>query len=189
MAGEANKVRFGLSNVHIFPIQKEEADKLTYGEVFKLPGAVSLSLDPSGDSNPFYADDVIYYNEFTNNGYEGELEIATLNEDFETKVLGYTKDKNGAIVENVNARANNFAMAFEFNGDKNKVRHVLYKVSASRPKLESNTKEEKTKIGTDKIKFSAIPDPTGRIKAKVMKGSESYENFYKKVYTTNESEV
>ena len=36
MAGEANKVRFGLSNVHIFPIQKEEADKLTYGEVFKM---------------------------------------------------------------------------------------------------------------------------------------------------------
>lgn len=186
-AMENNKIRYGLKNVHIFPIESVSDTTITYGQVFKLPGAVSLSMDPSGDSNSFYADDVIYHNEFINNGYEGELEIAMINEDFETKILGCTKDENGAIIENVNATSKNFALTFEFKGDKKRVRHILYNVSASRPKFESATKEEKTKINTDKIKFKAIPDPKGQIKAKQTEGSKGYETFYTKVYSTKEA--
>lgn len=189
MAAEDNKIRYGLKNVHIFPVKKELENSIEYDEAFKLPGAVHLSMDPSGDNNPFYADDVIYHNEFTNNGYEGELEVAMINEDFETKILGCVKDKNGAIIENVDAAAKNFALAFEFKGDRKRVRHILYNVSASRPKFESATKEEKTKINTDKIKFTAIPDPTGQIKAKVMEGAKGYDTFYTKVYSTEELSI
>ena len=43
----ANKVKFGLSNVHIAPITYS-GNTVTYGTIFELPGAVNLSLDPAG---------------------------------------------------------------------------------------------------------------------------------------------
>ena len=56
-----NKVKFGLKNVYVWPITEATSEKVTYGEVIRVPGAVSLSLEASGDSNPFYADDMIYW--------------------------------------------------------------------------------------------------------------------------------
>ncbi len=179
----SNKVKYGLSNVHIHPVKSESTSAVTYDSAFKLPGAVSLSLDPSGDSNSFFADDIPYYSEFSNNGYSVDFEVAMLNEDFETKILGYVKDTNGAIIENVNAISTAFAMSFEFKGDKKRTRHVLYYCKASRPKTESNTVEEKTKVSTDKLKFDALPHPvTGNIKAKLMQDQEGYETFHTKPY-------
>lgn len=40
----ANKVKFGLRNVHIFPITSEDSEKTVYGEMFKMPGAVKKKL-------------------------------------------------------------------------------------------------------------------------------------------------
>ena len=115
----ANKVKFGLKNVHVWPITNEDSEKVEYGEVINVPGAVELTLDASGDSMEFYADDTIYYSQYANNGYEGSLTIALIPEDFEVKIMDNLKDKNGAIVENKNAKPKNYAMAFEFDGDKN----------------------------------------------------------------------
>ena len=58
MAGETNKVKFGLSNVHIAKQIEGEDGAITYDEPFPIPGGVTLSLDASGDSNPFYADNI-----------------------------------------------------------------------------------------------------------------------------------
>ena len=57
-----NKVTFGLSNVHIWPITStDDTGKPTYGTVFAQPGATEMSFDAEGSSDPFYADDGIYY--------------------------------------------------------------------------------------------------------------------------------
>ena len=73
MAGETkNKVKFGLSNVHIAKIT--EADGvITYGTPFAMPGAISLTADPAGDTTPFYADNIKYYIATSNQGYEGDF--------------------------------------------------------------------------------------------------------------------
>ena len=52
-----NKVKFGLSNVHIAKITEEDG-AITYGTPFAMPGAVSLSADPEGETTPFYADNI-----------------------------------------------------------------------------------------------------------------------------------
>lgn len=180
---ETNKVRYGLSNIHIYPVQSETSQKITYGEAILIPGAVSMSIDPQGDANEFFADNIIYFAEYSNNGYEAELEIALIPEEFETKILGYEKDSNGAIVENVGAKPTNFALAFEFEGDKKKTRHILYYCSASRPKMEGKTVESKKDPQTDKLKLKVIPQPgTNNIKTKVLQGEKAYETFYAKPY-------
>ncbi len=180
----SNKVKFGLKNVHIFPFKEEQSpSNIGFDSPFSLPGAVSLSIDPQGESEPFYADDTTFYVSEVNGGYEGELTVAQLNEEFETKILGVLKDENGALVEVDSAKNTSFAMAFEFTGDKKKTRHILYNCTASRPKLESGTKEDKVTPQTDTFSFKAIPLlDTGIIKAKIEEGKEGYDSFFTTPY-------
>lgn len=176
----ANKVKYGLSQVHIFPIEKDNATGTTYAEGFALPGAVTLSLDPEGSSDPFYADDIPYFVAIANNGYTGSLEIAMLNDEFYTKILGMTQDeKTGLLVENVDDVGHEFAMAFQFKGDEKNTRHIIYRCSATRPKIEGETVADKVTPKTDSFDFSAIPRVSdGIIKAKVEQGSATYDNFF-----------
>ena len=178
-----NKVKFGLKNVHVWPITEATSEKITYAEVIKVPGAVSLSLEASGDSNPFYADDMIYWNQYSNNGYEGELEIALIPEEFEVQILGYLKDKNGAIVESNSSKAKNYAMAFEFDGDVTQTRHIFYNCSSSRPDIEGATTEDKTEPQTDTISITTAPaSDTGYVKARLEKGQTGYDTFFTTPY-------
>lgn len=48
---------------------------------------VSISLDAEGETNPFYADGIVYYRKVANNGYSGDLEIALIHEWFRTEIF------------------------------------------------------------------------------------------------------
>lgn len=177
-----NKVKFGLSNVHIWPINEVQG-KIEYEEVIALKGAVNLSIDPEGENSNFYADDIPYYSQFANNGYSGELEIAIVTDEFKIRILGFEEDKNGAIFENINSKAKNFAMAFEFKGDKANVRRLYYNVSASRPSDNHETITEKKEPGTESLNITALPRPdNGDVNVKLEEGQEGYDKFYEKPY-------
>ena len=179
----ANKVKFGLSKVHMWPIEEETPENITYGEPITIPGAVNLSLDVEGDNNPFYADDIVYFSQFANNGYSGELELALIPDEFKVKILGFEEDENGALFENIDARPNDFAMAFEFKGDKNKTRRLYYKVSASRPSDAHATVEDVIEPETEVISITCIPRiDTGDITVKIEEDQEGYDTFYEKPY-------
>lgn len=75
----ADKVKFGIKNVHIAPMTDTTAE--TYGTVIPIPGAVSLSLEAQGDTSDFYADNTKYFVSVANNGYSGDLEIANIPEE------------------------------------------------------------------------------------------------------------
>ena len=47
-----NKVKFNLWNVHYAPLIENTIDKVKYGTPIPIPGAVSLSLDPTGENTP-----------------------------------------------------------------------------------------------------------------------------------------
>lgn len=178
-----NKVKFGLSNVHIFPISNETSTSTTYGSAIKIPGAVTLTLSASGDDNTFYADDIAYFKMWANNGYEGDLELALLPEEFLTTILGQRKDSNGAIVESASDISKDFAMAFEFQGDVKRTRNILYKITASRPDDEHSTVTETKEPQTDTISIAALPRMNDElIKARLEEGKTGYSTFYDKVY-------
>lgn len=191
MAGEAkNKVKFGLSNVHIAKITEEDGT-IKYGTPFAMPGAVGLTGEPEGDTTPFYADNIKYYIATSNQGYTGDLELAITPEEFLTQILGQVKDKNGAIFESaddVNAR---FALMGEIDGDVRKRRFVYFDCTAARPSSEANTNEESKEPQTDTISITMSPRSTDKaIKAIIEPTEENktiYDTFFTKVYEKDAS--
>lgn len=182
----ANKVKFGLKSVHYAVITVGEDGAFAYGTPVAIPGAVNLSLSPLGDKTEFYADDDLYFNTTPNNGYEGSLEVALVPDSFKKDVLGYTEDVNKVLFENSEALPKDFALLFEFKGDKNSVRHVLYKVSAARANIESGTKTSSVEVKTETFDITASPDPNKHVKAKAEPTATGYDAWYTSVYEYTE---
>jgi phi13 family phage major tail protein len=124
MALKKNKVKFGLNKVHWAKITAWSDDGVpTFDTPVRLPGAVSLSIDANGEAENFYADNTVYYVINNNAGYTGDLEIALITTDFATEILGEILDTKGVLVEKNDAEPQQFALLFEFSGDKNHIRH------------------------------------------------------------------
>lgn len=181
----ANKVKYGLKNTH-YAVVTEANGVVSYGTPKHVPGSVNLTLSAAGENVTFYADDQVYYEENTNNGYDGSLEMALIPDDFLVDVLGNTIDSNGAIVENANATIKKFALMFEFDGDQAKTRHVLYGVLPTRPNLDGSTRTNTKEPKTETMNIAARPAfDTSDVKAKVMQGETGYDTFFSAVYLKN----
>ena len=184
MSKKKNRVRFGLKNCHYAKATFDEDGNVTYAKPVRLPGAVSLSLDPEGENENFYADDIVYYVLNNNAGYEGDLELALIPEEFLKDILHEEEDANGVLTENANNEFERFALLFEFTGDKNAIRHVLYCCSASRPSVEGETKEDEKEVQTEELSIIASALANGAVKAKTSSNTSKavYDAWYDAVY-------
>lgn len=179
---DKNKVKFGLRNVHYAPIT-EAGGTVTYGTPVRIPGAVNLTLDPDGEAVLFHADDLSYYEENTNNGYTGSLEMALIPDQFKVDILGNKVDANGAVIENADAKVKKFALMFEFDGDANKTRHVSYYVLPTRPSVVGATTTTTKEPQTESMDVTARPAPdTRNVKAKLSQSDTGYDDFFSAVY-------
>lgn len=168
MANETkNKVKFGLNKVYWAKITGYDEEGMpTYAAPVRLPGAVSLSIDANGETEPFYADNCVYYLCNNNSGYEGDLEVALIPTDFATEILGEKLDAKGVLVEKSDAEVAEFALFFEFEGDKKKIRHIFYRCSVARPATESATTEDTKEVKTETLKLSATALDNNLVKSK-----------------------
>jgi phi13 family phage major tail protein len=185
MALQKNKVKFGLNKVHWAKITAWSDDGVpTFATPVRLPGAVSLSIDANGENENFYADNSVYYVINNNAGYDGDLEVALITTDFATAILGEQLDAKGVLVERNDAETSQFALMFEFDGDKNHIRHVLYCCSASRPATEGETTEESKSVKTETLSLKATALPSGLVKSKTCESTDetTYNNWYSAVY-------
>lgn len=184
----SNKVKYNLKNVHAAKLTETVTEGLTsysYATPQAIPGAVSITLDAEGDSSPFYADGIVYFRSYANNGYSGDLEIALIPEWFRTEILKEVLDTNGILVEKAdNAESVKFALLFEFDGDERAIRHVIYNCSASRPSIESSTKEETIEPGTETLSLTADPREDGLVKSRIgdTTAKATYDGWYQSVY-------
>lgn len=180
----ANKVKYGLSECAYAVATDDGTGTLTYGTVVKIPGSVNLTLSAEGESNPFYADNILYFQSTANNGYSGTLELALIPDSFLTDVLGQTADTNSVLVEKSGTPTVEFALLFQFEGDANKTRHCMYRCTASRADVAGATTEASITPQTETLNITAMPRISDKIvKAKVTDTQTTqYNSWYTQVY-------
>lgn len=187
---DTNKIRYGIKNCYYAVATISSTGTATYGTPVALPGAVSLSLSPEGETSPFYADNIVYYTSVANSGYTGTLELAKIPDDFLTACLGYIADSKGVLLEDANASAANFALMFQFEGDVHAKRVVMYNCVAERPDTAGNTKEASITPETETINLTCTTVYNAVLDKDLVKASctpaqtSQYENWLTAVYQT-----
>lgn len=180
-----NKVKYNIKNAH-YAVQKEDEEgTISFETPVPIKGAVSVSFDANGDITPFYADGIQYYVSAANNGYEGDAEFALIPDQFREDILKEQRDEKGVLHEvSETGDTQKFAFLFEFDGDQKAIRRVLYNCTATRPSIESDTKEENVEPGTETITISNSPLPNGRVKVQTTVDTDktTYDGWYKAVY-------
>jgi len=186
----ANKIKYGIKNVYYAVATLAADNSATFETPVALPGAVSLTLDPEGDSNIFYADNVAYYTSYANNGYSGSLELALIPDAFRKDVLGEIEDSKDVLVEEQGAPSIHFALMFQFEGDEKATRHVMYNCVASRPSTNGNTKEASIEPQTETINLTATSVYNSSLDKDIVKARTSgstdnttYTGWFTAVYT------
>lgn len=184
----ANKIKYGLKNVHYAVATIAANGSATYTTPVPFPGAVSLSMEPQGETSPFFADNIEYWTGISNTGYEGDLEIARVIDSFKTDVLGYRVAGNGLIVEDANTSPVHFALMFQFEGDEKATRHVMYNCTATRPAAAGQTKGETVEPQTETITISAASIYVAALQTDVIKAeltdSTSHSTTYASFFST-----
>ena len=184
----ANRVKYGLKNVHYATATISSTGTATYGTPVAIPGAVNLTMDPQGETTKFRADNINYWTGTANNGYEGDLEIALVPDSFKTGALGYIVDTSGVLLEDAEAASKPFALLFEFDGDANQVRHVLYNCTAARPSVTGATTEETIEPQTESLTITASSVYNSSIQKNVVKAecpstdAATYNTWFTTVY-------
>jgi len=165
-----NKVRFNLKNVH-YAILTETvgtggAVTYSYATPVHVPGAVTLTLDAAGESSPFYADGIVYYESVANNGYTGDLEMAMIPDSMLTDVYGMSLDSTSKVItESANTETKYIALLFKIDGDQTEQDYVLYKCALGRPGIGSTTITNTKEPQTQTVSISANPRGDYKIKA------------------------
>lgn len=185
------KVKFGLKNVHYAMATIAEDGSATYAQPKRMPGAVSLTMDPTGESSPFHADDTVYFNIPGAAGYSGTLELAMIPDEFRKDALGEDGSIEGALIEMGDAVAKPFALMFEFATDEKAQKHVMYNCTATRPSVSSNTKGETTEPQPESLSLTAstifnAAKQGNIIKAKASDTHAAYNTWYQSVWQPTE---
>ena len=193
-----NKVKFGLKNFTWWPITEvtnSETGVVTtsYGTAHKIPGLVSVKFDRQTAQTIFRADDSDYY--VYNGGgrtLSGPATFAEIPDDFAEWNWGDYRDAYGVFVEGNLKETRYFACAFEFQGDKNGIRHQLAKVSVARGSVGSETTPEGNtpNVQTDELTMTAVerPDtadganPLFHTKADPLTQTAKYNTYLTSVY-------
>lgn len=186
----ANKVKYGLESAYYAVATFATDGTVTYSSPVALPGSVSISFDPQGETTTFRADNIDYWVGQNNNGYQGDYEIAQLPDAFRKDVFKEATDANGLLVETVQNDAVHFAFLFQCQGDKNAVRHVLYNCTAQRAAVSGSTTEDTINPETETVQITAHPitfstqqNPVIKAKAENATASTAYAAWFTAVQT------
>lgn len=186
MATADNKVHYALTNVHIAIIsQNAETGEVEFGTPKAMPGAISVDLSAQGDVIKLRADGMDYYVVYSNNGYQGDLNIAKIFDWFRNEVLGDTiSATDRVLVETSTQEPKAFAMLYEFLGDVHGRRHVLYNCAASRPNIKGENKDNLKDPDTDTLSLTASPLKNGMVKASTTAETPQsvYDNWFASVW-------
>ena len=174
-----NKVRFGISKLHVGKFNVSDAGVVTLGAPMHIPGTTKLSLDPDVELTEFWADNVLYWICQNDNGFTGEIENASFPDAFKTGFLNYLTLADGGIAQIKGRNIEPVYLMFESDGDQEQSRGIIYNVSLGQIKREHNTIEKTKTPQVATLGFTAHGDNgTGIIKAEYRPTASGYSTLF-----------
>lgn len=152
-----NVLQVGNKEFWVAPI-----DSKGIGTPVRWNGLVSTETESETESEAIYRDDIVYDSLEGATSFKVTATLSHIPEVFAEKCLGWGKDVNGVWVENVNPK-NDCAIMIRktlLNGDTNEQSpklDIFYQCTATPPKVESETDEDKPTVSEVEIEFTAKP--------------------------------
>lgn len=175
----ANKVEFGISQLHIGTYNVAADGTVTLGTPYHQPGARSFSTEAQSEQNNYYADNVIYWSGYSGGSLEGDLTVALFSEDFKTNFLGYRATTDGGLGMVKNAYTPNVYVAFQVEGDAEATRAILYNGSFGSISREYATIEENKEPVEESIPTTFVGDnATGLTMVTYRPGDAGYDTLF-----------
>lgn len=175
----ANKVEFGISNLHVGTYTVANDGTATLGTPYAQKGAVSFSPEQDSSDNPFYADDITYWNEYTEGSFTGDLVVAKFDDSFKTQFLGYVALSDGGLAQVKNASKPNVYVAFEIKGDAEARRVIFYNCQLGVISREYTTIEDAKTPNTETLGITVTGDnKTGVTKATYKPDDAGYATLF-----------
>lgn len=154
----ANKVEFGISNLHFCTYTVADDGTVTLGTPLAVAGAVSLELEPEGDQNTFNADNTAYWSSFSDNGFSGSINVAKFPDAFKKAFMGYVELDDGGIGQLKGVTKPAVCVMFQSEGDAESRRGILYNVSLGNIQRAYNTTEDTITPDTETVDITVIGD-------------------------------
>lgn len=151
--------RIGCDNLVYAPMSTEDTPEVapSYGTVVKLPGVMSLNINPNGSMETLFADDGPMEAAATLGKVEVEIQKNALSTDEKAGLLGHTVDAKGGLAYGDSDTPPWVAIGFRTLKSNGKYRYVwLYKGKFSEPEDNNETKGDSINFQTDTIKGSFV---------------------------------
>lgn len=174
-----NKVEFGISKLHVGTYTVADDGKVTLGTPYHQAGAVGFSPEQEVNDNPFYADDITYWDEYTEGLFAGDLTVAKFDDEFKTQFLAYKTLTDGGLAHVKGATKPNVYIAFEIKGDAEKRRAIFYNCSLGSIVREYTTIEDAKTPNTEALSVTCLGDnSTGVMKAVYKPEDSGYSTLF-----------
>ena len=175
----ANKVEFGISQLHVGTYTVDDQGAVTLGTPYHQKGAVSFSPEEQGETNNFYADNIVYWAGYSGGSFEGDLEVAKFDDKFKKDFLGYKELTNGGLAVVKNAIRPNVYIAFQVEGDAESRRIIMYNAQFGGITREYSTIEETKEPVTETISVTVTGDnATGVTMVSYKPGDAGYDDLF-----------
>ena len=154
----ANKVEFGISQLHVGTYTVDDHGKVTLGTPYHQKGAVSFSPEEQSELTNFYADNIVYWAGYSGGSFEGDLEVAKFDDEIKTQFLGYRALADGGLANVKNATKPSVYIAFQVEGDAEARRVIMYNASLGAITREFATIEEEREPATETLAVTVTGD-------------------------------
>ena len=175
-----NKVEFGKKEFHIgtYDVDSVTGDA-TLGEPMKVPGMRAITLDAQSEEYKFFADDEVYYSDYSDNGLTGDLSMALFPDEFKTSFLNYDTTTDGGVAQVKGKPSKKVYIIFQGAGDVQNRRHIMFNVSLGAISREHRTIEEQKVVEEETIPITVTGDnKTGIMKVTYSEGDTGYDTLF-----------
>lgn len=175
----ANKVEFGISQLHVGTYTVDENNDVTLGAPYHQKGAVSFAPEEQSELNTFYADNISYWSSYSGGSFEGDLEVAKFDDSFKTQFLGYKTLQDGGLAVVKNTKKPSVYIAFQVEGDVESRRVILFNAQLGGITREFATVEDTIEPATETCPVTVTGDiVSGVSMASYKPGDAGYDDLF-----------